>query len=86
MTCLHCAIKDAILNHFDELGRHHGDHVIVDAKISLEALAKILAEMLAAIDDEDDRSRVLARFLREAIEDVNDIRAAGLQPSAFKPC
>ena len=85
--CLHRTILEAIGDHFDELGHHHGtpDTIVIDSHEVMRAIAKVAGATLSAIDDDDGRSAALARFLRWIIDDVNDLRARGEQPRVIRP-
>ena len=83
--CLHCTILEAIVDHFDRLGHQHGETVVVDANEIKTALVKLLAEVLAVIEDDGDRSAVIAHFLRKVVEEVNDLRERGGQATVFRP-
>lgn len=84
-NCLHCTIIEAIVDHFDRLGHQHGETVVIDAQEIKTAVVRLLAEVLAVIDDDNDRSRVLAHVLRKVIDEVNDIREQGRQAAVFRP-
>lgn len=83
--CLHCAIRNAIIDHFDALGHQHGTTTVVDAMELFPALVTLCAETLSAVEDDDTRSRGLARLISEIIEEVNEIRANGTQPEILMP-
>ena len=85
MTDLYDTILEAIVEHYGELGHQHGDRVIVDANEIKTAMVRLVAMVLACVDEDDARSRVLAQFLRQVIDQVNDIRASGEQAETFKP-
>lgn len=83
--CLHCAIRAAIIDHFDALGHQHGTTTVVDAMELLPALVTLCAEMLSVVEDDDTRSRGLARLISEIIDEVKEIRAKGMQPEVLVP-
>jgi len=85
MTDLYDTILGAIVEHYDELGHQHGERVIIDAGEIKSVMVRLVAMVLACIDDDNDRSHVLAQFLRKVVDEVNDIRASGEQAETFKP-
>lgn len=78
-ACLHCAIRDAILNHFESIGDMHGNTVVVDAKKVIDALSRITAETLASINDDELRESGLIVLVGKVVREVSDIRARGEQ-------
>jgi hypothetical protein len=69
--CLHCAIRDAIADHYAGAGDLHGDRVVVDCDKTLTALEDVLGEILAGIPDHDERSEIFKGFLTRVVKRVN---------------
>jgi hypothetical protein len=76
-ACLHCHIHEAIELYFDEHGERHGDDIVFDSGTILDAMGRIIAEMLIVEPDAKVRGEICVLFVAKILREVKEARAAG---------
>ena len=75
-TCLHCAIRLAVLDFFEEEGCVEADGTIaVDADRATMAMAVLIGEALAVLTDTQERFEkhlMLHKLILSTIDDANE--------------
>lgn len=83
--CLHCHLKEGVLDYFEARGDRHGDAIVIDIGETLDALALMAAELLAAEPDPVERSVCFSRWQGSVIAKVEELVARGATPSMLRP-
>jgi len=75
--CLHCSINTAIEAYFEEAGERHGELVVQDTAVILDALVDVLAEVLAIEPDDQERRAICLEFSFRVLKRSQAMRKAG---------
>jgi hypothetical protein len=84
--CLHCTINAAIELYFEITGNLHGEGVVLDTCTILDALVKVMVELLVVEPDEEIRRQVCIQFIAKILRRTKELQAAGVKGDPiFRP-
>jgi hypothetical protein len=85
--CLHCLILDLLEDYFEKRLGRHGERVVLSLDEILTAFGLVLAELMAADDDDARCMGALLTFAFEVYQKSGEVRARGeAVGEVLRPC